>query len=362
MKRTNTFQNKLLKWFRQNRRPLPWRENYEPYRVWISEIMLQQTQMDRGVEYFRRWMERFPDIASVAAAPEEDILKAWEGLGYYNRARNIQKAAQVIMEEHGGEFPSDPEAVHALPGVGRYTAGAICSIAFNLSVPAVDANVERVFARIYDLDTPVKEGETQAFIWDTAELLIPEGEARNFNQALMEFGALVCNRNPRCSKCPVADDCEALHAGVVFQRPVSGKTVRYTQTEVVTGVLVSDGKVFIQKRPPGGTWAGLWEFPGGSIEKGETAEQALVREYAEELNFKVKPLDKLTVIRHGYTRFKVALHCYLCRFDGPAVEPRLGAALDYRWASVSELDDFAFPSAHRKLIDLLKRDLRFWGA
>ena len=176
--RFTLFRKGLLRWFAENRRPLPWRADYTPYRTWIAEVMMQQTQMDRGVQYFLRWMERFPDVAAVAAAPEEDLLKAWEGLGYYRRARNIQAAARVIMERHGGNFPTSYADILALPGVGPYTAGAIASTAYNEEVPCVDGNVERVLSRVFDIDTPVKEEPAKSRIRELAQALIPRGEAR----------------------------------------------------------------------------------------------------------------------------------------------------------------------------------------
>lgn len=268
--RFTLFRKDLLRWFAENRRPLPWRADYTPYRTWIAEVMMQQTQMDRGVQYFLRWMERFPDVAAVAAAPEEDLLKAWEGLGYYRRARNIQAAARVIMERHGGNFPTSYADILALPGVGPYTAGAIASTAYNEEVPCVDGNVERVLSRVFDIDTPVKEEPAKSRIRELAQALIPKGEARNFNQGLMELGALVCRKKPECERCPLAGLCESRHLGIQNERPVPGKKAAVTQIEVVCGVLLHEGKVFIQRRNEKDVWGGLWEFPGGCVEPGET--------------------------------------------------------------------------------------------
>lgn len=358
------FAQTLLDWFAAARRPLPWRGHYSPYGVWISEIMLQQTQMERGVEYYLRWMDRFPDVASVAAASEEDLLKAWEGLGYYRRVRNLQAAAKVIMERHGGAFPSTPEAIQALPGIGPYTAGAIASIAFNHDMTAVDANVERVFARVFDIDTPVREQPAATRIRTLAERMLPRGQARDFNQALMELGALVCRKKPVCPACPVADFCESLHLGIPHERPVPGRKQPIIPLDVVSGVLVHEGRIYVQRRPDTGVWAGFWEFPGGRIEEGETPEQAVVREFREEMDFGVHPADKLAVIRHGYTTYRVVLHCYLLRFDpatpgAPAAAPSLTAATDFRWATLADIGALTLPAGHRKLADLLSTDLRF---
>ena len=348
----------LLDWFDANARPLPWRRTYTPYEVWISEIMLQQTQMERGVSYFLRWMERFPDLPALAAASEEDVLHAWEGLGYYSRARNLLAAARKVMAEHGGVFPSDPEAIRALPGIGPYTAAAIASIAFRHPVACIDANVERVIARVFDVDSPVKSGPAAACIAELARRLLPPGEARRHNQAMMELGALVCGKKPRCAACPLARFCTALHLGITHERPVPGKKAEITPIEVVTGVLASHGRVFVQKRLPQGAWGGLWEFPGGRIEAGESPEQAAVREFAEETGFTVRVTAPLGIIRHGYTTYRVRLHCFaleLAEDHGPLPPepPRLTAATACRWLERAALEQLAMPAAHRKLADSL---------
>lgn len=351
------FARQLLDWFSRHMRPLPWRKGYSPYAVWISEIMLQQTQMERGVAYFNRWMERFPDLPSVAEAPEESILKAWEGLGYYSRARNLHAAAKRVMADFGGEFPCDPALIRSLPGVGDYTAGAIASIAFQVPVPAVDANVERVFARLCDIDAPV-QSETKRFIRDTVAALMPPEESRAFTQALMELGALVCAKNPRCELCPLRDFCEARRLGVAKERPVPRKKKVYTNLEMATGILCHEGRVFIQKRPPYGVWAGLWEFPGGCLEQGETPEQAVVRELWEEIELPVRITGSLGVVRHAYTTCRVAMHGFFCEPVSPGAEQTvLHAATEGRWVTPRELGAFTFPAGHRKLIEQLRAGL-----
>jgi A/G-specific adenine glycosylase len=353
-------QDTLLRWFKTNRRDLPWRKQYSPYEVWISEIMLQQTQMDRATAYFLRWMERFPDVQAVAAAREREILKLWEGLGYYSRARNLHKAADIISKDYGGVFPREKKDILALPGIGAYTAAAIMSMAFQEDEAVVDANVERVYARIFDVDAPLKTKEAKKRFRDLAVELLPPGKARDYNQAVMEFGALVCRpKSPDCGNCPVNSRCEALRLGITADRPVPGKGVDIVTLEVATGVLVHDKRIFIQKRLPKGAWAGLWEFPGGSIEAGETPEIAVVREYAEETAFEVDIVDKAALVRHGYTRFRVNLHCFLLRLKSESMDPLLTAAQKASWVSSNELDEYAFPAGHRKLIDLMRRDVRF---
>jgi A/G-specific adenine glycosylase len=355
-KRYPEFQEQLLRWFDAHQRDLPWRRDYSPYAVWISEIMLQQTQVKTVLPFFERWMERFPDLSRVALASHEEILKCWEGLGYYSRAKNIHKTAHIIVREHGGEFPREHRTLLKLPGIGHYTAGAIMSLAFGEDYAAVDGNVERVLARIFNVAAPVNEAANRGFFRKTAQDLIPAGEGRRFNQALMELGALVCApANPRCPACPVVGLCESNRLGIVDQRPVRSKRNPSVPVEAAVGAIIHEGRILIQKRPPTGLMADLWEFPGGKIRNGETPEEALVRELREELELEIRCLDKITVIRHSYTSFRVTLHAFFCAFQGPPRTPVLRAASEARWVSPEQLDDYAFPAANRRLITLLKK-------
>ncbi|WP_043632860.1 A/G-specific adenine glycosylase [Desulfovibrio sp. TomC] len=363
MSDTAAFVPLLLDWFAANRRDLPWRRDYDPYSVWVSEIMAQQTQMDRVVPYFTRFMARFPTVAALARADENDVLKAWEGLGYYSRARNLLAAARILVATHQGTLPAAYDAIRALPGVGDYTAGAVASIAFGLDAVAVDANVMRVLARVGDIDLPVKEPAGKARVAELARELLPTGRARDYNQALMELGALICRpKNPDCPACPVAAVCQARHLDIVADRPVLSKTPDITPLLVATGVLVHAGRVFIQKRLPVGAWANMWEFPGGRIETGETPQEAIIREFAEETAFPVEASAKLAVIRHGYTTYRVTLHCYLLHLPSsydPSITPipTLTAAQESLWLAPGELARYAFPAGHRKLIDQLTASL-----
>jgi A/G-specific adenine glycosylase len=350
-------QKKLLYWFQENARDLPWRKTYSPYHVWISEIMLQQTQMDRVVNYFTRWMKRLPDIASVAASGEEEILKLWEGLGYYSRALNIIRTARILVEQHNGKLPPEYKSLLVLPGIGKYTAGAIMSIAFNKEYVIIDANIERVFARLFDISEPVKNKNGHAFISDKAGELMPQGKAREYNQALMELGALVClPKNPRCRICPVNDNCLALKENTIDQRPVPDKPSRTVFIEMATGILTYQRKILIQKRKSHGVWANLWEFPGGRLEPGETPELALIREYAEETELQIGRLAKITTVKHSYTIYRVTLHCYFCALTDGGFKPVLHGAQEYRLVKPEELSAFAFPAGHRKLIRYLKKN------
>ena len=348
-------QRQILAWFHKNARALPWRETYDPYHVWISEIMLQQTQMDRAVDYFNTWISRFPDIASITRASEEEVLKLWEGLGYYARARNIIKTANIIQADYNGKVPAGHNLLLKLPGIGKYTAGAIMSIAFNKKYPLVDANIERVFARLFNLAEPVKDKKIHDFIWQKASEFLPPGKAREFNQALMELGALVClARNPRCKICPIRTDCQAYRLDLVAERPVLPEPPKTIFIEMATGILEHAGRFLIQKRKSHGVWANLWEFPGGRLEPGETPEMALVREYLEETELVVGNLKKITTVQHSYTIYRVTLHCYFCSPTDGSFEPILHGAQEYRWVQPTELSDYAFPAGHRKLINHLQ--------
>lgn len=340
---------RLLQWFGANQRPLPWRKNYDPYEVWISEIMLQQTQVATMLPYFKRWMKAFPNIKAVAKAKDDALLKLWEGLGYYSRVKNIQKTAKILVAENKGGFFTKYKEIVKLPGVGAYTAGAICSIAFEQDKPVVDGNVIRVLARLADFRENAQY--FKQMFWDEAEELLPKGRAREFNQALMEFGALVCTKLPKCEICPLKDLCKAYKAGTQDILPNKGPSKSKVPIQVAIAVIKKSGKVFIQKRAQSGLMAGLWEFPGGKVEEGETPESALLREIQEEMGVKVKNLRPFLNIQHAYTKYLVDLHCYTADFDSGTVV--LTAASEFKWVLPAKLSEFAFPAANVRLIQAL---------
>lgn len=356
------FRARLLDWFAASARDLPWRRSLDPYHVWLSEIMLQQTQMERGVAYFTRFIARFPDIAALDAASEDEVLKLWEGLGYYSRARNLRRAARVVMERHGGVFPRGLAEIRALPGVGPYTAGAIASVAFNAAVPAVDANVVRVLARVLDIDAPVSAPAVKRRIAAAAADLLDREHARAFNQALMELGALVCRpRKPECPACPIAGLCLGLARGTTQWRPVLKPGPEIIRINMACGVLAWDGRIYIQKRRNNDVWPGLWEFPGGVMESGEQPEETLVREYMEETGLAVAPGPAIGMLRSSYTRYRITLRGFFCA-AAPGVDPvaehRLNEADEARFVEPRELTRFAFPSGHARLVTKLLTDLR----
>ena len=355
MSTSNSLHEALLSWFAEQQRDLPWRHSYEPYQIWISEIMLQQTQMDRVTVFFRRWMDAFPDLRTLADSSEQSVLKCWEGLGYYSRARNILKTAKILLGEHQGKIPASRKELLALPGIGPYTAGAIASIAYNRNVPVVDANIERILARLLNIDLIPGTPEAKKLFWKKAAELLPRGEARNFNQALMELGALVCRpKNPDCSACPLASHCLALKYDLIPERPIPKKSTKIIPIDMATGILCHNGLLFIQQRLADDVWGSLWEFPGGRMKKNERPEQTVIREFMEETELTVQVESKITTTIHHYTRYKVTLHCFLVKLDQPDSDPVLHAAQDFSWLSFEDLQNFAFPAGHRKLIDFIQ--------
>ena len=356
MRHIKKFQRSLLEWFGAAQRDLPWRRGYDPYAVWISEVMLQQTRMDRVVPFFLRWMERFPGIGDLAAASQEEVVRCWEGLGYYSRAKNLRATATLLVDKHQGQLPQDVRALAGLPGIGPYTAGAIASIAFNLDEPVVDGNIRRLLARLFDLDEPPSSPAGQKFCQAQSTRLLPRGQARDFNQALMELGALVClPRRPRCGACPVSIFCQSMRRGTIEIRPVRARRPPMQAVEVVAGVISRGERIYIQQRLPDTPWGNLWEFPGGHVEAGEPPEEAVRREIREETGFRVKEIVALGQVRSQFTHHRITLHAFACRLQGRRTTPTLKAAQAYRWLPLAELDAHAFSSGHRKLLNRLLR-------
>ncbi|NLY40493.1 MAG: A/G-specific adenine glycosylase [Desulfovibrionales bacterium] len=346
----------VVDWFAVHARALPWRSTYDPYQVWVSEIMLQQTQMERGTEYFLRWMQRFPDLSALATAHEDEVLKMWEGLGYYARARNLHRAARQVCAEYAGQIPQDMRQLQLLPGIGPYTAAAIASIAYNQDVCVVDANVERIMSRVCNVDTPIKAKATQTRIREVCQDMLPLGQSRNFNQGLMDLGGLVCTpRSPLCPSCPLATWCLARAAGVQEERPVVSPPATPVYITMATGVLCHAGRFFVQKRKADDIWAHLWEFPGGVVEENEDPADTVVREYMEETGLHVTEPEYIGAFQHSYTRYRVTMHAFFVRLDADPRTVELTAAQEYRWATWDQVLTLAFPAGHRKLIAALKQ-------
>ena len=345
----------LLDWFSRNARDLPWRRNRTAYRVWLSELMLQQTRVDQVIPYYRRFLKRFPSLTALASAPVDDVLKQWEGMGYYSRARNLHKTARLLVGEHHGRFPRTCKDLQKLPGIGPYTAAAIASLAFNEDAAVVDGNVIRVLTRLMADGRPVNTAESKKRLQAWAEQLLPSGKAGAFNEAMMELGATVCSpTNPDCPRCPLRGVCRGLAGGRPVQFPVKPPRKRVPH-KVVGAAVVQDsrGRLLIAQRRPEAMLGGLWEFPGGTLEKGETIEQCVVRELHEELGLHIRLGEKLTVVKHAYSHFTIELHTFMARIQ--TGRPRALHCADFRWVWNEELDRFAFSKADLEIIRALRK-------
>ncbi|MEI7535449.1 MAG: A/G-specific adenine glycosylase, partial [Verrucomicrobiae bacterium] len=333
----------LLDWFAANARDLPWRRTRDPYAIWVSEIMLQQTQVKTVIPFWSRWLRELPTIEAAAKAPSEKIHKLWEGLGYYTRVRNLQKAAQQIVAQHVGKFPEKFDDVLALPGIGRYTAGAICSIAFNQPTPILDGNVIRVLTRIFGIAENPKDKQANAQLWQLAEDLVQKSKSNcsHLNQSLMELGALICTpRNPQCLFCPVQKLCVAFAENRTEQLPNLGKRESATARHFIAFAVECGGKFLVQQRPAGVVNAHLWEFPNVEITGTKTDAPAAFQKL---FGVKPKTVQPLRTVKHSITRYRITLEAFSVSL---AKRP---ASANGRWLAPEEFDSLAFSSAHKKL-------------
>ncbi len=342
----------LAAWWKKHDRDMPWRRTSDPYAIWVSEVMLQQTQVATVIPYYRRWMARFPDVASLAAAAQADVLKCWEGLGYYSRARNLHKAAGEVMTRFGGELPSAPADLLTLPGVGRYTAGALASIAFGLDEPVLDGNVERVLCRTLAIRTNPRQARTARTLWSAARRLIPPGRASEVNQALMDLGATLCTRRKwSCEACPLADLCLANARDLQDALPAKPRRPLTPHHTIAVGVIRKRGRILIGRRPQDAMLGGLWEFPGGKVEPGESLPDAVRREVAEEVGIEVAVGEEIIAVNHAYSHFSITLHAFACRHLAGRARPLACDAC--KWVRLDELSAYAFPRANTKIIEAL---------
>ncbi len=304
----------LVKWYPRHARPYPWRLDREPYHVWIAEIMLQQTRVETVIPYYLRWMGKFPTLEKLAESDLQDVLLVWEGLGYYSRAHNLHKAAIEILRENAGEIPSEVNLLLPLPGIGLSTAGAIASISFNKDAPILDGNVKRVIARLFDYQKPINLAKNENDLWELVKQLLPKGKAGIFNQALMELGETIClPRNPHCNVCPISKECRSFILNNQDERPIRLRKAKIPHYEVVAAVFKERGRFLITQRPAGKLLAGLWEFPGGKVEKGENFERSLKREIMEELAIEIQVGKEIGAYKHAYTHFSVLVHAFYCK-------------------------------------------------
>ncbi|KPJ78309.1 MAG: A/G-specific adenine glycosylase [Deltaproteobacteria bacterium SG8_13] len=348
------FRKRLLDWYRDSRRKLPWRETKDPYRIWVSEVMLQQTRVETVIPYFLRFLQRFPYLPSLARSDLQEVLKAWEGLGYYARARNLHRAARIVAAQYAGIVPQDPDHFGKLPGVGGYIRAAVASIAFDRPLAAVDGNVKRVLSRLMQIDAPVNRPSSHRSFESAAQLLLDSRHPGNFNQAMMELGAVTCTAGrPTCPGCPVRSACSAFREKVVDKYPVRIRSEPVPVYGIAVGVVCRNSRVLITRRKNEGLLGGLWEFPGGKIGPREDPATACIREIREEVNLHVEVRQHLARVRHAYTHFKIVMDVYRCRYLSGRV--KLNGPVDYRWISVEEIDRFAFPKANHKFFPLLRK-------
>ena len=346
----------LLTWYAGHRREMPWRDTRDPYAVWISEIMLQQTRVDQVIPYYERFMSRFPTVQDLGRAPLDEVLKTWEGLGYYARARNIHRAAKQIVARHGGRIPDDPGQISALPGIGPYTSGAILSIAYGMDRPVLDGNVVRVLSRLFHITDDPAVSATKKRMASLAERLLAKGRAGDFNQAMMELGATICTpRQPGCGECPVATHCIAgrtLSDPSVL--PYKKQRKQRPHHHVDAGVVSKGEELLIVRRPLEGLLGGLWEFPGGIATEGADREDQLVKELKRVLGIDIRVDRAFATVKHAFTHFEITLRGYFCTHLGGDARHREGN--DCQWVRMGGLKDYAFPRAHNRLIEAMSKD------
>ncbi len=350
MKATPKISKLLIDWYRDHKRALPWRGIKEPYKIWISEIMLQQTQVDQVIPYYKKFIRRFPTLKKLAKSELDEVYKIWQGLGYYRRASLAHAASKLILSKWKGKIPSNYDLIRQLPGFGEYTAGAVLSLAYGKPYPAIDGNVNRVISRIYNI---TDEASTSAFkqkVKDyTLKMLVPDFIS-DFNQSLMELGSLICRpKKPLCSECPVQKFCAS--RGNADHLPRKKQKPKNPHYHVVIGIICKRDKILIVKRPHTGLLANLWEFPGGKKEKKESLEDACKRELLNKVNLHVSNLRKLIFYKHMYSHLHTTLHFYLTEFKKGDIRLKKNTA--FKWVSIDNLKDYPFPTGHLRAIELL---------
>ena len=338
---------KLIDWYSQQKRALPWRDHPVPYAVWVGEIMAQQTRLDSMLPYYERWMILFPNVNRLAQAKLQDVLKAWEGLGYYQRARNMHKAAKMFVREYQGEIPNSVDQLLKIPGIGPYTAGAIASIAFQKDEAAVDGNAARVFARLFNIKEPINQSKGLKEAWQRARSILPQNKASDFNQALMDLGANVClPRLPKCDQCPLNIECEAHQLGLENELP-NRKKIKNIPTKIYAAwIIKSRGSVLVRQRSPDGLLGGLWEFPNIEIETAKKAKTAIQKD-AKALDLSISELESILEIDHQYSHFKAKVFAYSSVLKGE----RINVNQPYRWVLLSGLDALAMGKIDRTIAD-----------
>jgi A/G-specific adenine glycosylase len=343
---------RLRPWFLRHQRDLPWRRDRDPYRIWVSEVMLQQTQVATVIPYFARFLSAFPKLADLAAAEEQEVLRLWEGLGYYRRARDLHQAARAIVARHNSRFPDDPAVVRGLPGLGRYTCNAVLSQAFDRRLPILEANSQRVLSRLFGRVEDPRRGPARRWLWQAAEDILPTRDVGTFNQALMELGALVCTpAAPRCSACPLAGRCVARQLGQQETIPARTAPPEVSRVQETAIVVWRGPTVLLVQRPPRGRWAGLWEFPHGPLIDGEAHEAAALRLLRERVGLQARLGSELLTIHHGVTRYHITLTCF--EAEHIAGEWRSDFYVQGRWLTAADLAAYPVSSPQRRLARFL---------
>jgi A/G-specific adenine glycosylase len=335
--------SRLLNWYNKNKRILPWRlSGLSPYAVWVSEIMLQQTRVETVIPYYEKWLRLFPTVEALANASEHDVLNAWEGLGYYSRARNFHKAAKIVVEKYNGKLPRDLDELRTLPGIGRYTVGALASILFGMDEPALDGNLKRVYARLFDVSEPIDSSNGEKILWKLAKNNLPKGKAADFNQAMMDLGAMICvSKNPRCWICPLMKECQARANGTQAIRPVKKIKKAVPQYIHAAGVIIKRGKVLLVKRPSTGLLASMWEFPNARVEQDPAKE--LVKVLRKEYSLIVRKKEAVSVVQHAYTHFRVTVHAFRCELAS------IPKTRTLKWVGLTELDEYPMGKVDRQI-------------
>ena len=333
----------LLPWYHQNKRALPWRDHPDSYAVWVSEIMLQQTRVNTVIAYFERWMAKFPTIEKLASADEQDVLNLWEGLGYYSRARNLHKAAKIVTQKYEGKLPENVQELIKLPGIGRYTSAAIASLAFGQDTAALDGNIRRVYARIFDIDVVLSTSQAEKIFWAIADDILPKGKAGDYNQALMDLGATICRpRKPSCEKCPINGFCESYKIGNQAMRPVRKRKEKVPHHVYSAAVIVQDEKVLLAQRPADALLGRMWEFPNGRVD-GDNPVSGLADVIWTGYQVQIHAGESLCIIAHAYTHFKITEHAYACTMLESATQENM------RWVNVEDLNDYPMGKVDREI-------------
>jgi len=344
-----TIAQNLLNWFKTNHRMLPWRETKDPYAIWVSEVMLQQTQVNTVIPYYQRFLNEFPNVSALARSTQDHVLKCWEGLGYYSRAINFHKASKIVNDQFSGQVPSDPFVFRQLPGVGDYINAAVQSIAFGHKMAVVDGNVRRVLSRLYEMPETVNDNKYAKIFAKKAQTLLCNKSPGDYNQAIMELGALVCTpRNQQCNNCPLSKNCQAFIHNTTSTYPMRKKTPVIPTENWVAAVIQKDNKFLLTQRKTGGFLGGLWEFPGGKMNKNENNQNACLRHIKEQLQIDISMKLHVTQIKHTYTHFKQIMDAFLCLYQSGTIV--LNGYTDYKWIDWSEINQFALPKSNLKFV------------